>query len=78
MMRFNVVNFVVSIVVGWFVMAFLQVVFLSLMSKSWADLMVRFWNIALFRDGTGAVINAVLMVVLGAIGIGIWLLCKGK
>ncbi len=69
MQRFNVISFLINLVVGWFLVSFLQSLVVSIATGGWADLLARFQGIALFRDGTGAMINGIVIVAGCAVGI---------
>ena len=75
---FNPVNFLVSLVVGWFVMSFLHAAARSMFAGSWAELLPRFKSIAFFQDGRAAAVNAALIIVLGIVGTGIWFAARQK
>lgn len=70
--RFNPINFIISLAVGWFVVSFLQALVICIFSGGWENLIARFGAIALFQDGTGALVNAVIIVVSGGIGTALW------
>ncbi len=74
--RFNIVGFLINLVIGWFLVSFLQAVVLKLLNGGWPDLIAHFSRIALFRDGTGVLINCIVIVVFGGIGFGAWKLFK--
>ena len=71
-MSFNPVNALISLVVGWFLMAFLQAGARCALAGDFSNLGRRFSDIGLARDLGGAVVNLVAIVVLGAIGTAIW------
>jgi hypothetical protein len=71
-MKFNPVNALISLAVGWFLMAFLQAAARCLFAGDFSNLGRRFSDIGLFRDAGGVVVNLVAIVVLGAIGTAIW------
>jgi hypothetical protein len=71
-MRFNPVNGLISLVTGWFLMAFLQAAARCLFAGDFSTLGRRFADIGLFRDSGGVVVNVVAIVVLGAIGTAVW------
>lgn len=60
---FNPVNFLVSLAVGWFVLAFLHSGAVSLFTGAWSALIPRFKDLALFRDGRGAAIDVAIVLV---------------
>ncbi|MBN1242490.1 MAG: hypothetical protein JXA15_07285 [Spirochaetales bacterium] len=60
---FKLVNFLVSMVAGWFVLAFLHSAAVSLFTGAWSALMPRFKDIAFFRDGRGAAIDVAIVLV---------------
>lgn len=71
-MSFNPVNALVSLVVGWFFMAFLQAGARCLLAGDFSTLGRRFSDIGLFRDPGGVVVNIVAIVALGTIGTALW------
>lgn len=71
-MRFNPVSGLIGLVVGWFVMAFLQAAVRSFFAGDLGGLSRRFVDIGLFRSPGGIVVNIVAIVVVGAIGTAIW------
>ncbi len=73
---FNPVNSFISLVVGWFFMAFLQAAVRSLAAGDWKGLVPRFQATALLHDGKSAAINLAAIVVIGIVGTGIWLLAR--
>ncbi|HOX17302.1 MAG TPA: hypothetical protein PKW82_02505 [Spirochaetales bacterium] len=60
---FNLANFLVSMVAGWFVLAFLHSGVVSLFTGAWSALMPRFKDIAFFRDGRAAAIDVAIVLV---------------
>ncbi len=70
--HFNPVTFAINLAVGWFLLAFLQTLAVSLFSAGWPDFWTRFLAIALFRNGAGAAINLILVIVLGVGGTALW------
>jgi hypothetical protein len=71
--RFNPVSGVLNLVIGWFVMALLQAAAISLFSGGWSHLWERFLGIALFRNGSGVVINFIAIIAIGGGVILLWL-----
>jgi hypothetical protein len=71
-MRFNPVSGSISLVVGWFLMAFLQAAVRCAFAGDLAGLGRRFTDIGLFRSPGGVVVNIVAIVVVGAIGTALW------
>lgn len=71
-MKFNPVNFVIGLVVGWFFVSFLQAAAVALFTGSWSNLAGDFSRIAFFKDGKAIAINIVIIVVTGGIGTFIW------
>ncbi len=63
----NPINSLIGIAVGWFFLAFLHSVAVSLFSAGWADLIPRFQAIAFFHNKRGAMIDVVIIVVIGII-----------
>jgi hypothetical protein len=74
--KLNPVNAIVSLCAGWFVMAFLHAVCLSIYSGGMPSLLDRFLGIALFRDRAGSMLNLFLIVICGAIGSLAWVIAK--
>lgn len=75
---FNPVNFLVSLVVGWFVMAFLHSLAVSVFTAAWADLVPRFQAIAFFHDRKAAMIDVLIIVVVGAVTNALWYLARQR
>lgn len=75
---FNPVNFLVSLAVGWFVLAFLRSGAVSLFTGAWSALIPRFKDIAFFRDGRGASIDAVIVLVFFIGGNIAWRLARAR
>lgn len=75
---FNPINFLVSIVVGWFLLAFLHSTAVSLFSAGWGNLIPRFQAIAFFRDRRGALIDICIIVVIGVITNVAWYLAHRR
>jgi hypothetical protein len=71
-MRFNPVSGLISLVVGWFLMAVLQAAVRSVFTGDFAGFSRRFMDIGFFRSPNGAVANIVAIVVVGAIGAAVW------
>jgi hypothetical protein len=71
---FNPINFLVSLAVGWFLLAFLHAAAVSLFSAAWGNLIPRFQAIALFHDRRGAAIDIGIIVVVGVIANMAWYL----
>ncbi len=67
-MRFNPVSGVISLVVGWFVMAFIQAAIRSVFAGDLRGLADRFKDIGLFRSPGGVAVNVAAIVVVGIIG----------
>ena len=75
---FNPINVLVSIAVGWFLLAFLHSAALSLFSAGWADLIPRFQDIAFFRDKRGATIDIAITVGIAIVTNAIWYLAHRR
>jgi len=75
-LRFNPINFIISMAVGWFFMSFLQTVARSLFSGDWDNFSSRVRSIAFFHDGRAASINIALIVAIGIAATGIWFLVR--
>jgi len=71
---FNPINVLVSLAVGWFLLAFLHSAAVSLFSAGWGDLIPRFQAIALFHDRKGAAIDIGIIVFIGIVTNAIWYL----
>jgi hypothetical protein len=71
-MKFNPVNSLIGLAVGWFVMAFLQAAVRSAFAGDLAGLFRRFQDIGLFRSAGGVAVNIVAIVVVGLAGTAIW------
>jgi hypothetical protein len=74
----NIGRLVFNLVPGWFVAAFLQTVAISLFTGAWADVWGRFTAIALFRNGTGVLVNILIIVAITAITVPLWILLRGR
>jgi hypothetical protein len=70
--QFNIVSFLINLVIGWFLVSFLQAVVLKLLYGGWPDLLAHFRRIAFFQDSTGILINVIVIVVCGGLGFGAW------
>jgi hypothetical protein len=70
--QFNIVSFLINLVIGWFLVSFLQAVVLKLLNGGWQDLLAHFRRIAFFQDGTAVLINIIVIVVCGGLGLGAW------
>jgi hypothetical protein len=70
--QFNPVSFIIGIVVGWFVAAFLHAAIVALFTNGWATLIEHFTRIAFFKDITAAVINLVIIIVIGIVSGFLW------
>lgn len=62
---FNPINFLVSLAVGWFLLAFLHALALSLFSSGGSDLVQGFRDIAFFHNRKAVLINVSIILVLG-------------
>lgn len=71
---FNLVNFLISLVVGWFFLAFLHALAVSLFSAGGTELIPRFQAIAFFRDKRGALIDILLILGIGTVSTLAWVL----
>jgi len=71
-MRFNPANSLVSLLVGWFFISFLQAAARCLFAGDFTTLGRRFSDIGLFRDSGGVVVNIVAIAVIGAVAGAIW------
>jgi hypothetical protein len=69
----NPIRCLFNLAFGWFLLAFLQAAAVSAFSGGWADLWGRFLGIALFRNRTGTLINAGVVLALGGVGIAVWI-----
>lgn len=67
---------VVNFVIGWFVISFLQAVLRVILSPGLPKLLERFLDIALFRNGSGVLINVIAGAVIGGTGTVLWFLAK--
>ena len=70
--NFNPVGFAINLVIGWFFLSFLQSTFASLVAGKWDGLVTRFQGIALFHDARAAVINVVIILVIGIVTNILW------
>jgi len=75
---FNPVNFLISMVAGWFVLAFLHSGAVSLFTGAWSALMPRFKDIAFFRDGRGSAIDVAIVLVFFIGGNIAWRLARAR
>ena len=75
-LNINPIGIVVNLAIGWFVLSFLQAALRSILSSGVPGLWARFLDIALIRNGSGALINLIAIVVLGGIGTAVWFLVK--
>lgn len=71
-MKFNPVNFVISLVIGWFVISFLQALVMTFINGEWNGLYSLFQEISFFRNGTGITVNLIAIAVLATVGTVIW------
>jgi len=69
---FNPVGFAINLAIGWFFMSFLQSAFHSLLAGKWDGLVSRFQSIALFHDARAAIINVVIILVIGIVTNVLW------
>jgi hypothetical protein len=69
---FNPIGMLVSLVIGWFVVSFLQSFVINLISNNLPDLFNGFLQIALFKNLTGVLVNFLVIVVCGGIGTFSW------
>jgi hypothetical protein len=67
-MKVNPVNMIISMIVGWFVVSFLQAVGVAFFTGEWPNLISHFKQISFFEDGMGILINAIVIVVCGTVG----------
>lgn len=63
----NPINTIISYVVGWFLLAFLHSVAVSIFSAGWGDLIPRFQAIAFFHNKQGAIIDVIITVVIAIV-----------
>ena len=75
-LNINPLNMVLNLVIGWFVMSFLQALLRAILSSDRLGIWARFLDIALFRNGSAVLINAIAMVVLGGIGTALWFMAR--
>ncbi|MCK5197986.1 MAG: hypothetical protein KAR21_06530 [Spirochaetales bacterium] len=75
-MKFNPLNMIIGLVVGWFVISFLQALVISVFNSDSGTAIELFKNIATFKNKTGVIINFVMIVVLGSIGTWLFFLKK--
>lgn len=75
---FNPVNFLVSMAADWFVLAFLHSGAVSLSTGAWSALIPRFKDIAFFRDGRGATIDVIIVLVFFVGGNIAWHLARAR
>ena len=71
---FNLVNFLIGLAVGWFLLAFLHALVVTLVSAGGAELIPRFQAIAFFRDRKGALIDVILILGIGTVSTLAWVL----
>ncbi len=76
--KLNIGSLVFNLIPGWFVAAFLQTVVISLFTGAWGDVWGRFTAIALFRNGTGALANILIIVAISVITVPLWILLRGR
>ncbi|HUX38533.1 MAG TPA: hypothetical protein VMV44_11590 [Rectinemataceae bacterium] len=69
---FNPLGFAINLAIGWFFISFLQSAFHSLVAGKWDALLSRFQAIALFHDARAAVINVVIILVIGIVTNILW------
>jgi hypothetical protein len=69
----NPINMIIGIIVGWFVASFLQAFGSAIFFGGWSNLISYFKQIAFFKDGFGALINVIIIVVCGTVGTITWL-----
>jgi hypothetical protein len=74
--NFNPIGIAVNLVIGWFVVSFLQTALRSLLSEGWTNFWARFMDTAFFRNGAGVFTNMMVIVVCGGIGTALWFLLK--
>jgi hypothetical protein len=72
----NPIGMVVNLVIGWFVLSFLQAALRAIVSAGGPGLWAGFLDIALFRNGSAVLINLIAIIVLGGIGTVLWFLAK--
>lgn len=75
-LKINVASMAINVAIGWFVLSFLQALIRSLIAADVSTFWARFLAIALFKNGQGVVINAIVIIVFGGIGTTIWFLAK--
>jgi hypothetical protein len=75
-LNINPLGMVFNLVIGWFIISFLQAVLRTNVSSGGPSLWARFLDIALFRNGSGVLINVLAIVAFGGIGTVLWFLTK--
>ncbi len=75
---FNPVNFIISLILGWFLVSFLQSLVLLIISANSSGIIQEFKNIAFFQNLRGVIINIIIIVVFGGIGTSLWLKARKK
>ena len=75
-LRINPLGIVVNLAIGWFVLSFLHAALRTIVTTSGPGLWASFLDIALFKNGSAALINLIAIVVLGGIGTTLWFLAK--
>lgn len=75
---FNPVSVLISLAVGWFVMAFLHALVASLFSAGTVELIPRFQAIAFFKDRRAAGLDIALIVVIGLVTNVLWFLAHRR
>jgi hypothetical protein len=75
-LHINPLGMVVNLIIGWFVLSFLQTALRSIFVAGGPSLWARFLDIALFRNGSGVLINVIAVIAFGGIGTVLWFLAK--
>lgn len=71
-MKVNPINWMINLIIGWFMVSLLQAIGFALINGGWKNVIPHFKQIAFFKDSMGALINLIAIVVLGTIGTFIW------
>ena len=74
--NFNPAGFVINLVIGWFIMSFLQSAVRSLFTGNWNGFVSRFHGIAFFHDGWATAINCAVMLAIGIVTTILWRLTR--
>jgi hypothetical protein len=75
-LNINPLGMIVNLIIGWFVISFLQAILRAILSSDGLGLWARFLDIALFRQGPAILINVIVIVVFGGIGTALWFMAR--